>query len=81
MTAREGVFQFFKFNSTDTYHFFEANLNLKQIPNQLFVLFVFLSSSCLFFHISGAPMNKVKLENFRREAFKVQETSLSTVRF
>ncbi|XP_013101655.2 NPC intracellular cholesterol transporter 1 isoform X3 [Stomoxys calcitrans] len=26
----------------------------------------------------GAPMNKVKLENFRREAFKVQETSLST---
>ncbi|KAL9926013.1 NPC intracellular cholesterol transporter 1 isoform X3 [Glossina fuscipes] len=27
----------------------------------------------------GAPMNKVKLENFRREAFKVQETSLSTM--
>ncbi|XP_037927352.1 NPC intracellular cholesterol transporter 1 isoform X3 [Teleopsis dalmanni] len=26
----------------------------------------------------GAPMNKVKLENFRRQAYKVQETSLST---
>lgn len=32
-------------------------------------------------NVSGAPINKAKLEYFQREAFKVQETSLSTVRF